>query len=103
LYISVGGRNTEGSILRVVSTDAKPTGDKPARSSITRAIEQPQMGSAWARRAARDVKQELGEKAIVRLSSSIFPKATCSEKLGSVAVPTAMAKTPSGSSTIRSA
>jgi putative heme-binding domain-containing protein len=64
LYICVGGRNTEGSIFRVVSDASarQAAADKPARRGITRAIEQPQLASAWARRAVRDVKNELGDE-----------------------------------------
>jgi putative heme-binding domain-containing protein len=61
LYISVGGRNTAGSILRVVADDAPPV-EAAGRQGIAKAIRQPQLTSAWARRAARDVKQELGDQ-----------------------------------------
>ena len=62
LYISVGGRNTEGSILRVV-TDEPATNEKPeSPTGIARAIKQPQLSSAWARKAVRDVKKELGDQ-----------------------------------------
>ena len=64
LYICVGGRNTEGSIFRVVWDEeaAHPTSEKPARAGIAQAINQPQLGSAWARKAVRDVKKELGNQ-----------------------------------------
>lgn len=64
LYISVGGRDTEGSIFRVVhdASASQPAQDKPAPTGITRAIEQPQPRSAWARRAAREVKKQLGDQ-----------------------------------------
>ncbi len=52
LYISVGGRNTAGSILRVVADDAPPV-EAPGRQGIAKAIRQPQLTSAWGRRAAR--------------------------------------------------
>ena len=61
LYISVGGRNTEGSIFRVVASDAKPPAEV-GEHGIGRAIRQPQLGSAWARRNVRDVKKELGDQ-----------------------------------------
>ncbi len=61
LYISVGGRNTAGSILRVVADDAPPV-ETDGRQGIAKAIRQPQLTSAWARRAARGVKQELGDQ-----------------------------------------
>jgi putative membrane-bound dehydrogenase-like protein len=62
LYICVGGRNTEGSILRVVA-DGQPLA--PAASTATgidKAIKQPQPSAAWARRATREVKKELGDQ-----------------------------------------
>jgi putative heme-binding domain-containing protein len=64
LYICVGGRNTEGSILRVVwdEQSAHPAIEKPARTGIAQAINQPQLSSAWARKAVRDVKKQLGSE-----------------------------------------
>ena len=61
LYIAVGGRNTAGSIFRVVANDAKPI-VSAAGGGVLRAIRQPQLTSAWARRAVADVKQELGDQ-----------------------------------------
>ncbi len=64
LYICVGGRNTEGSILRVV-TEEQPENQKtaaPAAVGIAQAIHQPQPSAAWARRATRHVKKELGDQ-----------------------------------------
>lgn len=60
LYFSVGGRNTAGSLFRIVAKDAPPL---PAdnRQGIAKAIAQPQLASAWARRAVRDVKKEVGD------------------------------------------
>ncbi len=60
LYFCVGGRNTEGSIFRVVA-DA-PTAPAPAERGLARALHQPQLTSAWARRAAREVKAELADQ-----------------------------------------
>jgi putative heme-binding domain-containing protein len=60
LYLSVGGRNTEGSIFRVVAKDAPPPTEQP--TGIARALRQPQLGSAWARRAVRDAQKELGDQ-----------------------------------------
>jgi putative heme-binding domain-containing protein len=62
LYISVGGRNTAGSILRVVTKDAAPLATATGAQGIARAIRQPQLASAWARRAVRDVQAELGDQ-----------------------------------------
>ncbi len=64
LYICVGGRNTEGSIFRVVADEAaaEESADKPARTSIAQAIDQPQLAADWGREAVRKVKQELGDE-----------------------------------------
>ena len=63
VYFCVGGRNTAGSIFRIVRADraGKPA-PAVAGQGIGRAIDQPQLGSAWARRAVRDVKKELGDQ-----------------------------------------
>jgi putative heme-binding domain-containing protein len=60
LYIAVGGRNTAGSILRVVAENAPSI--PPKESGILRAVRQPQLSSAWARREVREVKKELGDQ-----------------------------------------
>jgi putative heme-binding domain-containing protein len=60
LYFSVGGRNTAGSIFRVVASGEAGTTTRDEHG-IARAIHQPQLSSAWARRRIRDVKQESGE------------------------------------------
>ncbi len=62
LYICVGGRNTEGSILRVVADGASGDESAPAATGVSQAIRQPQLGSAWARRKVRDVKKQLGDQ-----------------------------------------
>ena len=62
LYISVGGRNTAGSIFRVVAKDAQPIDADDGAQGIGRAIGQPQMASAWARRKIREVKKEMGDQ-----------------------------------------
>ncbi|MEX0978605.1 MAG: HEAT repeat domain-containing protein, partial [Pirellulales bacterium] len=64
LYFCVGGRNTEGSIFRVVWDEeaAHAASEKPARAGIAQAISQPQLNSAWARKAVRDVKKQLGNE-----------------------------------------
>ncbi|MGD9723204.1 MAG: HEAT repeat domain-containing protein [Pirellulales bacterium] len=61
LYIAVGGRETAGSIFRVVTRDAAPL-PPDAAQGIDRAIRQPQLASAWARRAVHDTKQQLGDQ-----------------------------------------
>jgi putative heme-binding domain-containing protein len=64
LYICAGGRNTEGSIFRVVSNDAakqRPAEPPPAKD-INAALDQPQLASAWARRTVREVKRRLGDQ-----------------------------------------
>ncbi len=61
LYIAVGGRNTAGSIFRVVAKDAKPLASG-AGDGVLRVIRQPQLTSAWARRAVADVKQQQGDQ-----------------------------------------
>lgn len=59
LYFCVGGRNTAGSIFRIV---AEGTGAVQAQpQGIMRAIAQPQLSSAWARRAIATVKKETGD------------------------------------------
>jgi putative heme-binding domain-containing protein len=61
LYFCVGGRNTAGSIFRIVSnTGVQPSVAGAGSTGLARAIEQPQLSSAWARRAIRDVQKELG-------------------------------------------
>ena len=40
----------------------QPAVDNRVRARITRAIEQPQLASAWARRAVREVKKELADE-----------------------------------------
>jgi putative membrane-bound dehydrogenase-like protein len=60
LYISVGGRNTEGSIFRVVAEN--PPEQPTAATGIAKAIRQPQPSSAWARHAVSQVRQELGDQ-----------------------------------------
>jgi len=62
LYICVGGRNTEGSILRVVTEGASLKPVKSTEQGIARAIHQPQPSAAWARRETREVRKELGDQ-----------------------------------------
>ncbi len=59
LYFCVGGRNTAGSIYRLVAES--PTSEPAAPTGIQRAIRQPQLSSAWSRRAVREVKKQLGD------------------------------------------
>ena len=62
LYFSVGGRNTAGSLFRIVATaDKGQPAPTVAGQGVARAIAQPQLASAWARRAVADVKKELGD------------------------------------------
>ena len=80
LYIAVGGRNTAGSILRVVAENAPPV-DTAGRQGIAKALRQPQLTSAWARKAARDVKQEMGEQWGPSLTAvAVNPKAASSDR-----------------------
>jgi putative heme-binding domain-containing protein len=60
LYFTVGGRNTAGSIFRIVAE--RPPAAPPVETGVMRAIHQPQLASAWARRAVADVKKELGDQ-----------------------------------------
>jgi putative heme-binding domain-containing protein len=60
LYFCVGGRNTAGSIFRIVADDAGAP-EAPQPQGIMRAIAQPQLSSAWARRAIAAVKKETGD------------------------------------------
>ena len=60
LYFSVGGRATAGSIFRIVAKVESKVPALPA-SGIARAIKQPQLTSAWARKAIRDVKKQTGD------------------------------------------
>jgi putative heme-binding domain-containing protein len=60
LYFCVGGRNTAGSVFRIVSTGAQPA-PAAAPPSIAAAIGQPQLTSPWARRAIREVQKSLGD------------------------------------------
>ena len=63
LYFCVGGRNTAGSIFRIVAEkDATGAAPAVAGTGIERAIRQPQLASAWARRAVREVKQQTGDQ-----------------------------------------
>jgi putative heme-binding domain-containing protein len=63
LYFCVGGRNTAGSIFRIVSEkDAARPAPAVAGKGVARAVRQPQLASAWARRAVREVKQETGDQ-----------------------------------------
>jgi putative heme-binding domain-containing protein len=59
LYFCVGGRNTEGSVFRIVTKDKAPLAQAPP-ASTTAAILQPQPGAPWARRAVREIKDKLG-------------------------------------------
>jgi len=63
LYICVGGRGTQGSIFRVVTTDQKPA-VAPAKpvEGIERAVRQPQLYSAWSRQKIAEVRSEMGER-----------------------------------------
>jgi putative heme-binding domain-containing protein len=62
LYICVGGRNTEGSILRVVADGQPLPAPASTDTGIAKAIKQLQPSAAWARRATREVKKELGDQ-----------------------------------------
>ena len=62
IYLSVGGRNTEGSIFRVVADKPAAGAEPPSAPGVARAIRQPQLSSAWARKRVRDVKDELGDQ-----------------------------------------
>lgn len=63
LYFCVGGRNTAGSIFRVVSKEGAPgaLSTTGGRGAIEKALEQQQLSSAWARRAIREAKKEAGD------------------------------------------
>jgi putative heme-binding domain-containing protein len=62
LYFCVGGRNTAGSIFRVISQEGakRLIASAGGRGGVAKAIEQPQLSSPWARRAIRDAKKEAG-------------------------------------------
>ena len=64
LYFCVGGRNTAGSIFRVVSQEAAPAARRrPAAAAASRRPSNSRnSSSAWARRAVRDVKKEVGDQ-----------------------------------------
>ncbi len=62
LYICVGGRNTEGSIFRVMTEGAPLKPEKSAEQGVARAIHQPQPTAAWARRETGEVRKQLGDQ-----------------------------------------
>jgi len=63
LYFTVGGRNTAGSIYRIVATDAAATASSAAEKlpPLTAALVQPQLSSPWARKKIRDWKAQVGD------------------------------------------
>jgi putative heme-binding domain-containing protein len=60
LYFCVGGRNTEGSIFRIVADEKTQQPAAPVTRGVAQALAQPQLSSAWARRAVREAQQEAG-------------------------------------------
>ncbi len=62
LYFCTGGRDTEGGIYRVVWDGKVPDRVLNRGKGLLAALEQPQMGSAWARQRVALVKQQLGDK-----------------------------------------
>jgi putative heme-binding domain-containing protein len=75
LYFSVGGRGTAGSIFRIVAkqSDSHPATAGGVRSAVGRALDQPQLNSAWARRALREAQAEAGdqwEKSLVAVATN---------------------------------
>lgn len=63
LYFSVGGRGTAGSIFRIVTNEKSthPVTAGGVRGPIGKALDQPQLNSAWARRALREAQKQAGE------------------------------------------
>ncbi len=60
LYFCTGGRETEGGIYRVVWEGKVPPEILDRGQGLTAAINQPQLGSAWARQKIALTKQQLG-------------------------------------------
>jgi putative membrane-bound dehydrogenase-like protein len=62
LYFSIGGRNTEGGVYKVIYGDDAPkaslTGEAPAGADAV--VRQKQPDAAWARARARAVKKNMG-------------------------------------------
>lgn len=61
LYICVGGRGTQGSIFRVVYGTRRSSSRSGAARSVEHAIDQPQIMSAWGRKAVLAIKQSMKE------------------------------------------
>ena len=61
LYFTTGGRDTKGSIYRIVWTGEVPPHMTSRGKGIDAALRQPQLQSAWARQAIAQVQYDLGE------------------------------------------
>lgn len=59
LYLTTGGRDTEGGIYRVVYTGKVPP--RPKDAGVMQAIRQPQLYSAWGRNRVANIKREMGD------------------------------------------
>ena len=60
LYFSIGGRNTEGGVYRIVYEGNQLATPKPLAPSAELAVTQPQPNSVWARARIRKIKNQLG-------------------------------------------
>ncbi len=60
LYFCVGGRDTAGSIFRIVADEKAHQAAAPIARGVAQALAQPQLSSAWARRAIRQAQHEAG-------------------------------------------
>ncbi len=74
LYFCTGGRDTEGGVYRIVWDGKVPPNALPHGKGVMAAIEQPQLGSAWARQRVALIKQQLGENWLPELQAVALEK-----------------------------
>jgi len=61
LYFSIGGRDTEGGVYRIVYENNDLTAPPQTEATVEAAVRQPQPESAWARARLRKIKIQLGD------------------------------------------
>jgi putative heme-binding domain-containing protein len=80
LYFCTGGRETEGGIYRVVWDGKVPAHVLNRGKGLAAALDQPQLGSAWARQRVALVKQQLGDKWGTQLAAAALDRKATLER-----------------------